>query len=77
MEKEGPERKILKEIMAKKFPNPMNTYKPTDPRNPMKSSIGNVERITPRHITVKLLKVSDTEKPAESTRGGKRCCARR
>lgn len=58
--------------MAKKFPNPMNTYKPTDPRNPMKSSIGNMKRITPRHIIIKLLKVSDTEKPAESTRGEKR-----
>ena len=38
----------------------------------MKSSIGNVKRITPRHIIVKLLKVSDTEKPAETTRGEKR-----
>lgn len=59
--------------MAKKFPNPMNTYKPTDPRNPMKSSIGNVKRITPRHIIVKLLKVSNTEKPGV-TRGGKKSC---
>ena len=48
MEKEGPERKILKEIMAKKCPSPVNTYKPTDPRSPVKSSIGNM-RITPRH----------------------------
>ena len=71
MEKEEPERKILKEIMAKKFPNPMNTYKPTDPRNPMKSSIGNVERITLRHITVKLLKVSDTETCRINQRGKK------
>ena len=49
MEKEGPERKILKEIMAKKCPSPLNTYKPTDPRSPVKSSIGNIRRITPRH----------------------------
>ena len=48
MEKEGPERKILKEIMAKKCPSPVDTYKPTDPRSPVKSSIGNM-RITPRH----------------------------
>lgn len=49
MEKEGPERKILKEVMAKKCPSRVNTYKPTDPRSPMKSSIGNMRRITPRH----------------------------
>ena len=34
--------------MAKKCPSPVNTYKPTDPRSPVKSSIGNM-RITPRH----------------------------
>lgn len=37
----------------------------------MKSSIGNVKRITPRHIIVKLLKVSDAEKTVESARGEK------
>ena len=68
---EGPERKIFKEIMAKKFPNTSEHYNLTDLRSPSKSSLGNMKRITARHITIKLLKVGNKEKTVKSTRGGK------
>lgn len=59
-----------------KFSKHNENYKLTDPRSPTNSKHKKL-RITPRHVVIKLLKISYKEKTLKSTRGNKTFCTLR